>query len=84
MTMGMQKDLLLEQGDCGIVQKYGGYYLVLPKYGNGLMLLMEWAAGFHKANLIHSVRNSDNYFMIRLNAKYETYECVLQYITDNL
>lgn len=84
MVVETNKDLLLSQGGCGIVQKYGGYYLVLPKYGNGLMLLMEWAAGFHKANLIHSVRNNGDYFMIRLNAKYETYECVLRYINDNL
>jgi hypothetical protein len=83
MTMGMKKDLLLEQGDCGIVQKYGGYYLVLPKYGNGLMLLMEWVASYHKPNLIHSVKNSDEYFLIRLNAKFETYKCILSYIVAN-
>lgn len=84
MTMTVNKDLLLEQGDCGIIQKYGNYYLVLPKYGNGLMLLMEWVSGFHKPNLIHSVKNGDDYVMIRLNAKFETYNCILKYITDNL
>jgi hypothetical protein len=64
----------------------GGWYLIIPKYGNAPMLFLEWFTKFRAGkNWLHKVNETPNDgFYIKLNMPKEDFQSAADYINANL
>ena len=56
----------------------------VPKYGNGLMLLMEYASNYKTGTILGLVTQLDEYFDIELRMTAPAAQSVKKYINANL
>ncbi len=56
----------------------------VPKYGNGLMLLMEYASNYKTNSILGLITQYDEYFDVELRMTAPTAQSIKKYINNNL